>query len=265
MDKSDRKNLLLFCFGTYTLLLLLLGISGLIAFLNAPVIYQKIMNNICAWSPTFIVLIFYKKLLLGVSLKQFLTTRLLERFKLVDLVNSMILLIIASIIAIIAYIIIFRKTKSEIKLIEIRTLFPVVFIAITSGPLGEELGWRGYALNILQRNYTKNKSAIILGLIWGFWHLPFWLMSGYSGLGLLEYGLLFLICTISISIIITYYCNKAKNITIAIVIHFIFNITLKIMYFNILQIFSIISIVYFIFALIIVCIKREMREKKPLF
>jgi uncharacterized protein len=37
---------------------------------------------------------------------------------------------------------------------------------------GEEIGWRGYVLPRLQAKHSALTSTIILGFIWGFWHLP---------------------------------------------------------------------------------------------
>lgn len=38
--------------------------------------------------------------------------------------------------------------------------------------LGEEYGWRGYLQAHLTGRYGRYKGIVILGLVWGYWHLP---------------------------------------------------------------------------------------------
>ncbi len=51
-------------------------------------------------------------------------------------------------------------------------LFIIPFFLIDAIANGEEIGWRGYVLPRLQMKYSALASSLILGVIWGFWHLP---------------------------------------------------------------------------------------------
>lgn len=48
------------------------------------------------------------------------------------------------------------------------------------GALGEELGWRGYALPRLLQLTTPRVASVVLGLVWAVWHLPAFFVSSLS-------------------------------------------------------------------------------------
>lgn len=50
---------------------------------------------------------------------------------------------------------------------------------------GEEIGWRGFALPLLQNRFSPAAATLIVSVIWAAWHLPlFWFSPGLSGLGI---------------------------------------------------------------------------------
>ncbi len=56
-------------------------------------------------------------------------------------------------------------------------IFQFIFIFFQAG-LGEEIGWRIYATPKLAEKYSKLKAALIVGVLWAFWHTPLFLFPG---------------------------------------------------------------------------------------
>jgi uncharacterized protein len=100
-------------------------------------------------------------------------------------------------------------------------VLPALAIALVIGPI-EEFGWRGVALPLLQRRFAPLWASIILGVIWGAWHVPAFLLSG-TPQSAWSFGPFF-IAVVAISVILTPMFNAARgSILIAALFHFQMN------------------------------------------
>jgi membrane protease YdiL (CAAX protease family) len=256
-EKTERAKLVKFFIYSYLLLWVGIAFIGFLNFVGAPKLIQDIMKNVAAWAPTYAILILYKSLYPNVKFKDYLKDNFLRKIKPHSFINSLLLQVLILSIVILIFLLLSGTKFSSLEFIALQSIIPIFLINLTSGPIGEELGWRGYALNKLQEKYSPLIASIILGLLWGFWHLPLWFLSGYTGLQLIYYIIAFLIAVISLSVITTYFYNKSKNILIAMWIHFWFNFLLKIVIFDLLNLLIYMSIVYLNIALLLIFIKRK--------
>jgi membrane protease YdiL (CAAX protease family) len=102
-------------------------------------------------------------------------------------------------------------------------LFALTYLAtylvifIIGGPLFEEPGWRGFALPRLQQRSGQLMGNLLLGVLWGLWHLPLFLfVPGYDGAGsgFVNIGLSFLefvIYAIALTFIIAWVFNNTRG------------------------------------------------------
>ncbi len=94
------------------------------------------------------------------------------------------------------------------------------YSTLLGGPLGEEPGWRGYALPRLETAVGPVRSSLLLGLLWTGWHLPLFLYPGWTSSPLWIYVLLLT----GQSLILTYGTNLAGfGIITPIAMHATFN------------------------------------------
>lgn len=93
-------------------------------------------------------------------------------------------------------------------------------IIFTFFALGEEFGWRGFALPHFQEKYRPIVAALIVGIFWATWHWPHFLLKDSEMLNLYGSIWMFLIISILNSTIYTFLYNKGKGcLMTAAVIH----------------------------------------------
>jgi len=107
----------------------------------------------------------------------------------------------------------FIMIREEINLIPLYLV--MVVLMPWNGPVGEEFGWRGYALPKLQNKYGPLIASLVIGTIWGIWHLPsFFAPQGVIGAITATVGMVFIVPytlgTIANSVFMTWLYNKSK-------------------------------------------------------
>lgn len=103
-------------------------------------------------------------------------------------------------------------------------IFPTFLTMIIGGGL-EELGWRGIMLPELQKKLNATVSALIIGVVWGLWHLPLFYINGVS-----QYQgdfLIFVLTTVLFSFLYTWLYNNSKSILLCVFFHAMLNATVE--------------------------------------
>ena len=96
-------------------------------------------------------------------------------------------------------------------------------IARDPGPLGEEFGWRGFALPRLLERFSPLNASVRLGLIHAAWHLPLFFIPGMPQ-AQLSFPL-FTLGVLSIAIFDTaLYLRTGANLLLAILVHLLANV-----------------------------------------
>jgi hypothetical protein len=108
---------------------------------------------------------------------------------------------------------------------QIGSLLPLIVL----GPLSEELGWRGYALDRLQVKLSPLFTSLIVGVAWGVWHLPLFFIPGSTQAesGFPFVGFLFGVT--ALSIIFTWaHNNTGGSIWTAVFFHWVYAYSLEV-------------------------------------
>src|SRR5690625_500914 len=138
-------------------------VIGISMILGAPESMTNMLQIIAAWSSTFAFVFLFKKIYPGVRLRDFVKDQFAERISFSVLGTAVIIQII--IITVIIFLLSIDTQNLGLSFTSVGILIFAFLDNLVRGPLGEELGWRGYALNELQKKYSPLKSALIVGVL----------------------------------------------------------------------------------------------------
>jgi membrane protease YdiL (CAAX protease family) len=107
---------------------------------------------------------------------------------------------------------------------ELLPLLLTTFVAtlLYGGPLGEEAGWRGFALPRLQAQHSPLVASLLLSVVWGLWHVPLHLAGVYHGIfpDGLPGILLRIVTTIPTTVLFTWFFNRTRgNLWLVVLLH----------------------------------------------
>ncbi|MDF2685764.1 MAG: Abortive infection protein, partial [Clostridia bacterium] len=196
-------------------------------------------------------------------------------FKLISVKWYLIIFIVIPITSCIAILINYLFTSSfpDFKSLEnlIKNPFSILTFALYMllfGPIAEEIGWRGYALDYLEKKFNWVSSSLILGFFWAFWHLPMFFIKGTYQYDLMNKSFLlfidFYIAIFAVSIIMDWvYNNSKRSILSGILIHFCINFFGEIFDLpdNIMYLRTLVQVILAVFILIYYKIKYFLKLK----
>lgn len=110
------------------------------------------------------------------------------------------------------------------------SIIPFALGILFYGPVPEELGWRGYALDRLQSRWNALTASLILGVFWALWHVPQFFIKGLPIGEVFPVGTpifwTYFIMLVPQSVLYTWvFNNNGRSILSAILFHFMTNFT----------------------------------------
>lgn len=95
------------------------------------------------------------------------------------------------------------------------------------GPLSEEIGWRGYAVDALEPRMGFVASSLVIGAAWWAWHLPLFALDGtlHESQGLLSFFAFgYLLTVLGYSVVFQWaYRRTRASVGLAVAAHFVVN------------------------------------------
>ncbi|MGE0009928.1 MAG: lysostaphin resistance A-like protein [Candidatus Babeliales bacterium] len=154
------------------------------------------------------------------------------------------------------------STQSSDQVLQGINALMIIVVVFLVGPL-EELGWRGYGIDSLKTKFSLFKASLLLGVIWGAWHVPLFLIKNGAyqeiwSLGLVHTSLYFVDLVLLTIINNWLYYKNNRSILVAIMFHSILDICMSI--FHITPVTWIILTFILLFTSIII-----IRKDKELF
>lgn len=256
----DRKTLI-YAAATYALFFAFIGLIGVVMLvLQAPPVVVTGLQMAASWTPTLALLLLFATLVPGEKRLRFIRRRFTARPDRRTLSLSVLPLTAILLGTVTTASLVRGEPITELVVLSPLTGFLLALQHLLSGPLGEELGWRGFLLPHLRRRHSFIKATTITGLLWCFWHTPLWLVSGYQGAELVLYIACFSVSIMCCNLMIAYAFDRCPNLLVPILVHFLNNFFLQLLTFDLVQGLALFAVCYAVVTTIFVAVEEPRRR-----
>lgn len=206
--------------------LLIIFVAGTASMVfHAPPVIMWVVRNLIAWSPTYLLLIGWKHFRPDETRRVFVKRCFAGKIRPLLLVLSFALVFGISLLALFIFARIAGRTMMSYIDFGTTPLALSVFLSFTSGPTGEELGWRGFMREEFNERYDFLKSSILQGLVWCFWHTLLWIVdSEFTDWRAIPYIISNIVVITSITVLMNIFLERHNNLIYSVLLHFGFNI-----------------------------------------
>ncbi len=207
----------------WALIIFVAGSASLV--FHAPPVIMWIVRNLIAWSPTYLLLIGWKHFRPYETRTAFVKRCFSGKVKPFLLLLSFALTLGISVLSLFLYSIMMGKPMLSYINLGTTALPLSIFLSLTSGPTGEELGWRGFMREEFNKKHGFLRSSVFQGLVWCFWHTLLWMVdSEFTDWRAIPYVISNIVVITAITVLMNIFLERYNNLIYSVLLHFGFNI-----------------------------------------
>ena len=243
----------------WALIIFVAGMASLV--FHAPPVIMWIVRNLIAWSPTYLLLIGWKHFRPDETRRVFIKRCFSGKVKLFPLLCSFALTFGISVLALFLFSAVMGKPVLSYINFGIIALPLSIFLSFTSGPTGEELGWRGFMREEFNKRYGFLKSSVCQGLVWCFWHTLLWAVdSEFTDWRAVPYVISNIVVITCMTVLMNIFLERHNNLIYSILLHFGFNIIYVFLEADI-GFFMILTVLYLVITPIAILVRNKTAER----
>lgn len=242
----------------WVLIIFVAGTASLV--FHAPPVIMWIVRNLIAWSPTYLLLIGWKHFRPYETRTAFVKRCFSGKVEPFLFLCSFALTFGISILALFLFCAVTGKPMLDYINWGTTALPLSIFLSFTSGPTGEELGWRGFMREEFNKRYGFLKSSVCQGLVWCFWHTLLWVVdSEYTDWRAIPYVISNIVVITCMTVLMNIFLERHNNLLYSVLLHFGFNIIYVFLEADI-GFFVILTILYLIITPIAVLVRNQKKS-----